>query len=613
VKLAASILVLLAASGAFAEGTPTPTPSPTLPERCERLLPGRTELPADQRLHKLFEATWDFLMAESPDAATDNGYPGHNNRWRDWSPEAIEYWNRAVEAPARVLATIDRGALSEADRLNYDLFKTSLDFVLEGRAHKAEYLLVNQLGGAHLDVEQYVRLMPAGSVADYETIVARLQAVPRFIDQNIALMREGMARGITTPRVVLRDVPEQVRAQIVDDPLSSALLGAFKTFPETISAADRERLTGAAQEAYRKHVVPSYRTLERFLTGEYLPKARETVGLSDLPGGKDWYAYNVRYTTTTNLSPREIHELGLAEVKRLRAAMEAVIAEADGPKTFAEFAAFVKRDARFFYAERDELLRGYRDIAKRADPELVRLFARLPRQPYGVVATPANSEKSAPTGFYMQGAGGRAAQFYANTYNLAARPKWEMEALTLHEAVPGHHLQISLAQELENVPEFRKYGFPDFRRLGYMTAFVEGWALYAEGLGYDMGFYKDPYARFGQLSFEIWRAVRLVVDTGMHSMGWTRQRAIDYFKANSSRADHDIVAEIDRYIVWPGQALGYKVGQLRIRDLRARAERELGPRFDVRAFHDALLGQGALPLDVLERRVSEWIAERNKT
>jgi uncharacterized protein (DUF885 family) len=620
VRLAAGTigLVLVLCAGVAAPSSaeelppaaPRPTPTPGIEERCRVLLADTASAP-EERLHKLFDATWEFLMAESPPDATDNNYPGQNGRWRDWSSAAIERRNREMEAPARALAAIDRAALSEPERLNYDLFKTGLDFLLEGRRFKAEYLLVNQLGGVQLDVEQYLAMMPAGTAAEYEDIVARLRSAPRFVDQTTELLREGMKRGITTPRVVLRDVPAQIDAQIADDPLKSPLLASFTRFPSAVGEDDRKRLTTAATRAYEDGVAPAFRRFKKFLVETYIPKARETVGLSALPDGAAWYAYNVRYATTTRLTPREIHEIGLAEVKRIREAMDSVIAEAGGPPGFEAFVAATKKDPRFYYTDRDELLRGFRDIAKRADPELVKLFSRLPRQPYGVTPVPASSEKSAPAGYYMQGApgAGRPALFYANTYDLPSRPKWEMEALTLHESVPGHHLQIALSHELEGVPEFRKFGFPDFRRLGYLTAFVEGWGLYAEGLGDDMGFYKDPYSKFGELSFELWRAVRLVIDTGMHALGWSRQQAIDYFKANSSRAEHDIVVEVDRYIVWPGQALGYKIGQLKIRELRTLAEKELGPRFDVRAFHDEVLGQGALPLDILDARLKEWIAK----
>jgi len=321
--------------------------------------------------------------------------------------------------------------------------------------------------------------------------------------------------------------------------------------------------------------------------------------MSDLPDGKAWYAFNVRTVTTTTLAPDQIHELGLSEVKRIRKEMDKVITQTGFKGSFAEFSKFLRADPKFYYTDADSLLQGYRDIAKRADPELARLFGKLPRLPYGVKAVPAYAEKSQTTAYYQPGSpkAGRPGWFYANTYALNTRPKWEMEALTMHEAVPGHHLQISLAQEMEDAPDFRKHG-------GY-TAFVEGWGLYSESLGTEMGFYKDPYMKFGQLTYEIWRAIRLVVDTGMHSRGWSRQKAIDYFMEN-------VTVEVDRYIVWPGQALAYKIGELKYKELRAYASKELGDKFDVRQFHDQVLGNGALPMDVLELRLKEWVSNKKK-
>jgi uncharacterized protein (DUF885 family) len=336
-----------------------------------------------------------------------------------------------------------------------------------------------------------------------------------------------------------------------------------------------------------------------------VPKARTTISMQDLPGGEEWYAYNVREMTTTNLTPRQIHEIGLAEVKRIRGEMDKVIAASGFEGTFTEFLDFLRTDPRFFFEKPEELLAAYRDIAKRADPELAKLFGHLPRLPYGVVPVPAYAEKSQTTAYYEPGSlkAGRAGSYFANTYDLKSRPKWEMEALTLHEAVPGHHLQLSIAQELEGVPEWRKYD--DY------TAFVEGWGLYAESLGTEMGFYRDPYSKFGQLTYEIWRAIRLVVDTGMHAFGWTREQAIDYFRQNAGKAEHDIVVEVDRYIVMPGQALAYKIGELKLKELRAFATQSLGPKFDLRAFHDQVLGNGALPLDLLESNVKAWVAGQN--
>jgi uncharacterized protein (DUF885 family) len=358
-----------------------------------------------------------------------------------------------------------------------------------------------------------------------------------------------------------------------------------------------------ATDAYRQSVAPAFTKLQAFLTTKYLPACRGTIGVNALPNGDAMYAYNVRWHTTTAKTAKEIHEIGLAEVQRIRAEMDAVMKSSGFTGSYDEFKQFLRTSPQFFFTDAASLLTAYRDIAKRADPELAHMFGRLPQTPYGVKPVPDASAPSQTTAYYNPGsfAAGRPGNMFANTYKLDSRPRWEMEALTMHEAVPGHHLQISLAQE--------RQGLPEFRRNSSYTAFVEGWGLYAESLGGEMGFYTDPYSKFGRLTYEMWRAVRLVVDTGLHSMGWTRDQAIAFFRANAAKADQDIVVEVDRYIVWPGQALGYKMGQMKIRELRTNAERQLGSRFDVRQFHDVVLEQGAVPLDVLERQVGAWIAK----
>jgi uncharacterized protein (DUF885 family) len=458
--------------------------------------------------------------------------------------------------------------------------------------------------GAQQDVARFLMLAASGAagVAAFENMLARLEAVPALLEQVTELMRRGIDSGITPPRVTLRDVPAQILSQAPAETAGSPLLRAFERIPDSVPAADRERLRREAARIYEAKAAPAFRALHEFFTAEYLPGTRETIALRDAPDGEAWYAFLVRQSTTTRLTPQEIHHIGLGEVARIRALMEEVVRSVGFAGGFAEFTRHLRTDARFFFERAEDLLAAYRDIAKRADPELVRLFGRLPRLPYGVRPVPAYAEKSQTTAYYEPGSpeAGRPGYFYANTYDLRSRPKWEMEPLALHEAVPGHHLQIALAQELPAMPEFRKHGF--------YTAYVEGWGLYAESLGAEMGFYQDPYAVFGQLTYEVWRAIRLVVDTGIHALGWSRQQAIDYFIANAGKAEHDIVVEVDRYIVWPGQALAYKVGELKLKELRAWAQRELGEAFDVRAFHDEVLGEGALPLDVLEERVRAWAA-----
>ena len=387
----------------------------------------------------------------------------------------------------------------------------------------------------------------------------------------------------------------------------SPLLRPFQGLPESLDAGRREDIQAEAARILEDEIRPALRRLHDYLVETYIPAAREAIGWNALPDGADWYAHAVKVHTTTDLTPREIHDLGQAEVKRIREEMEAVIAGTGFDGSFAGFLAFLNSDPKFYFDTGEKLVQGYRDIAKRADAGLVRLFGRLPRLPYGVEPVPDFAEKSMPTAYYQPGSleAGRPGVFHANTYDLRTRPSWEMEALTLHEAVPGHHLQIALAQEMQDVPAFRRFAF--------FTAFVEGWGLYAESLGREMGFYTDPHSLFGRLTYEMWRAIRLVVDTGMHALDWSRQQAIAYFGEHAGRTDHEVVVEVDRYIVWPGQALAYKVGELKIKELRARAEAELGERFDLRAFHDRILEEGALPLGILDGRLASWIEERKKS
>jgi uncharacterized protein (DUF885 family) len=417
-------------------------------------------------------------------------------------------------------------------------------------------------------------------------------------------MRKGMEAGITPPKITLRDVPQQIRNQLVDDPAQSPLLGAFQQMPASVDSLQQESLRKRAHSAFSEKIAPAYERLLAFVEEEYIPAARESIALRDVTDGEAWYAYNVRQRTTTDLAPEAIHQIGLREVARIRSEMEKVIGSSGFEGSFEDFLHFLRTDPQFYHTTKEGLLQEYRDIAKRADPELMKVFGHLPSTPYGVIPIPSYAEKSQTTAYYMEGSveAGRPGYFYANTYALDTRPRWEMEALTLHEAVPGHHLQLSIQNELENVPWFRK--------IGSYTGFVEGWGLYSESLGEEMGFYRDPYSKFGQLTYEMWRAVRLVVDTGMHHLGWTRQQAIDYFKENAPKQEHDIIVEIDRYIVWPGQALAYKLGELKFRELRAFAANELGAEFDLREFHDEALGQGAVPLHMLDTNIRSWVAEK---
>jgi len=558
------------------------------------------------RLQELFKVDWDYTMSASPETATYNGYPGSERRWTDWSREAIEARRRLASRALPVLATIDRAQLGATDQVSYDLFKRLAEEAVEGERFPSEYNRITQMDGVQQDAAQALQSMPADNAAQLEDQLARLHALPTQIAQVQALLEEGLARGITPPQITLRDVPAQVLNQIPEEPLQSPLLAGFAKLPPSVSGERGLELRAQATKIYTAELRPAFQKLHAFLVEKYLPKARQSIAITALPDGQAWYAWRIKTQTSTDLTADQIHEIGLAEVKRIRGEMERVKAEAGFKGTLAEFFTFLRTDPGFYFTDKDELIRAYRDIAKRADPELMHLFGKLPRTSYGVMPVPSYAEQSQTTAYYFQGATnfGRPGYFYANTYALNTRPKWEMQALTLHEAVPGHHLQISLAQEMEDLPEFR-------RNSGYV-GFVEGWGLYAESLGEEMGFYTDPYDKFGQLTYEMWRAVRLVVDTGMHAKGWSRQQAIDYFKENASKTEHDIVVEIDRYIVWPGQALAYKLGELKIKELRAYAARELGPKFDVRRFHDELLCNGAVPLSWLDTHMREWVAAEKR-
>jgi uncharacterized protein (DUF885 family) len=575
----------------------------------ERLAATRGQESESARLKTFFDLYWTTRLRELPDLATYVGFPGLGDRWPDRSPEAITLTHRIAREELAALSSIDRSRLTAAEQTDFDLAHRRLERQIEGeRFHnlepfRNELLLIDQLNGIDLDLVGLLETMPARTAGDYETMLARLRGFPTAVDQTLVQLDKGLAAGITPPRVTLRGVPDRVRSLLAGDPWKSPVLEPFLSFPETVPAADRERLRREAARIFAEQVAPALRKLHDYLANTYVPRARESIAMSDLPDGKAWYAFELRNHTTTDLTPEQIHELGLAEVRRIRKEMETLIAATGFSGSFADFSRFLRTDPRFFYDKPEDLVTGYRDIAKRIDPELIKLFGRLPRLPYGVKVMEGDAARSAPPAYYNNGslAGGQPGWFLVNTYDLKSRPKWAMEALTLHESVPGHHLQYSLAEEIESLPAWRKWDV--------YPAFSEGWGLYAEGLGTELGLYKDPYAKFGRLTNEIWRALRLVVDTGLHAKGWTRRQALDYYTANCAKTEHEIETEVDRIIVQPGTTPAYKLGELKIRELRTYAQRELGPKFDLRAFHDQILGSGQLPLDLLEKSIEAWVAE----
>ena len=542
-------------------------------------------------------------MATSPVMASMLGDRRFNDQWGDGSLEGNEKQNQDTREFLRRVYAIEKNALSADDQLNYELFRRQLQENVDEYEFNAHLMPFSHRGGIQ-NLENITNQLRLVTVEDYEDWLARVEKIGDLVDQTIALAEEGRKRGVISPRILLQRIPDQLALQVVEYANESPLFKAFADMPDSIPAADRERLRSAATDALEDDVLPAYRKLDNYFNQKYLPAARDSIGLSALPNGSSWYEHLARSFTTTHMTPDEIHRIGLDEVKRIRDEMKQVIAEVGFAGSFEEFLVFLRTDPQFYYDNPEDLYEAYLATSKRIDPELVKLFGLLPRMPYGVKPIPDAVAPDTTTAYYSRPAadGSRAGIYWVNLYRPEVRPKYEIEVLSVHEAMPGHHLQISLQQELGDMPNFRRFqGF---------TAFVEGWGLYSERLGYDLGLYEDPYSRFGQLTYDMWRAVRLVVDTGMHYKGWTRQQAIDFFKNNAAKAEHDIVNEIDRYLLMPGQALAYKIGQLKILALRSRAERQLGDDFDIRAFHDHLLGAGALPLDLLEQRMDTWLVSQ---
>jgi prolyl oligopeptidase len=550
--------------------------------------------------HALLDEAWEWQLRESPMMASGLGDRRYNDQWSDNSIAAIQRRQDETREFLRRAYAIDRSGLSEDDQLNHELFRRSLQDRVDQFKFNGHLIPFYQRGGVQ-NLDSNTSRLRFVTVKDFEDWIARLGKIDVVIEQTIDLADAGIKAGLVSPRILMERIPNQIAVQLVDDAESSPFFKVFAEMPDAISAEDQERLRSQARTVIDETVLPAYRELDEYFNETYLPSSRDTIGLSELPNGSEWYELRARQFTTTQLTPDEIHRVGLDEVARIRGEMQKIIDDLDFGGDFQDFLNYLRTDPQFYFDNPDDLYQAYLATSKRIDPELVNLFGTLPRMPYGVKPIPDSIAPDTTTAYYSRPAadGSRAGTYWVNLYKPEVRPKYEIEVLSVHEAMPGHHLQLAIQQELGDMPNFRRF-------MGF-TAFVEGWGLYSESLGPDLGLYKDPYSQFGALTYEMWRAVRLVVDTGMHYKGWTRQQSIEFFKDNAAKTELDIVNEIDRYIGWPGQALAYKIGQLKILQIRQRAELALGDGFDVRAFHDELLGAGALPLDILEQRMDAWL------
>jgi len=569
------------------------------------ILSASSENNENKEFLSFLDEEWNYKLSQSPVYATRMGVKGYETEWRDNSLEAIKSRVAHSKSILESLKEFNVENLSEVNQLNLRLFTQLTSNDLEISKYNRHFLPFGHRGGVQLAHED-TEVIPLESYDDFSFWIQRLQNLDKRIDQNITLAEIGLEKGYKPPKVLMDRVYRQIVLQSQSDVLSNPFYKIFIDLPDSISYEDQIILRQEAQKVIKETVIPSYKRLEEFFKKKYLKQSRETVGLYDIPDGRELYEVLAKSFTTTDLSPKEIHQIGLDEVQRIRGEMEGVIDELKFEGSFKDFLTFLREDKRFYYDSPEELFEGYLAVSKRIDPELVKLFGNLPRTPYGLRAIPEESAPDTTTAYYMSPSpdGLRAGYYYVNLYKPETRPKFEMEVLSVHEAVPGHHLQIALAMEMEEMPMFR--------RVSPYTAFVEGWGLYSESLGYDLGLYKDPYSKFGQLTYDMWRAVRLVVDTGMHYYEWDRQRAINFFLDNAGKSELDIINEIDRYIVMPGQALAYKIGQMKFLSLKEKTKIELGANYDVRDFHDVVLSHGALPLNELDLIIEGYIYENKK-
>jgi uncharacterized protein (DUF885 family) len=560
----------------------------------------------DRSLYTIIDDEWSFRIKEFPLFATYNDDTTQNDKLGSFAPEDLTRREKFYTTLLSNLHQVDRKSLSREDLVNYDLFTFYAQEELDYYLNKEYRIPILADDGFHISFAHMPSSLPFFTEKDYRNYIERLKAYPTYVDQNIHWMKQGLKDGFTMPKVVLNGYEVTITSHIVTDAEQSLFFKPFQNMPATFPAATKEKLIAAGKEAILKSVVPGYQTFLDFMTKEYIPGCRETIGTSALPGGEKYYQNRIHYYTTTNMTADEVHALGLKEVERIKGEMLDVLKQVGFKGDLAAFIKFLRTDPRFNPKTAEELLKDASYIAKKMDGKLPSLFGKLPRQPYGVAPVPDHLAPKYTAGRYSGAPikSTEAGHYWVNTYNLPSRTLYTLEALTLHEAVPGHHLQGALTQELENLPKFRQQM--------YINTFGEGWGLYSEWLGIEAGFYQDPYSNFGRLTYEMWRACRLVVDTGIHVKGWTRQQVIDYLAANTALSLHECTTETDRYISWPGQALAYKIGELKIKELRKKAEQALGEKFDVRAFHDTVLSQGTVTLPILEDMINAFIETSKK-
>ncbi len=564
-----------------------------------------TEKPhPDQKKFKEFlDKNWQDSLEKSPLFASLLGDKRYDEKVSSNSIEDFFIEKEYESYVLDVLSQIDPNNLSEEDQLNYRLLKSDYEISLEGREFPGYYMRLNQRGGVQ-DYYLYGNRLNFTDLQSYKNWFERVKGYTQNVRNSLEINKEGLELGYTQPKLVTRGVSAQIGAMLEKDLEDHPYFKIFKNVGDVASSEDALALQNEVKEYIQNVLNPTYQELYDFLVNEYLPESRDTIGISDVPNGKEWYEYLARYHTTTDLTPDEIHEIGLREVAKIRAEMEGIIEQVGWEGDFNSFLQYLRTDPRFYYETGEELLQAYRAMSKEIDAYMPTLFNKLPRAPYGVIPIPMESAPFTTTAYYNAPSKGRPGYYYANLYMPEVRPKYEIPVLSVHEAVPGHHHQISLAQEMENVPNFRKYLS--------ITAFVEGWGLYSEQLGESMGIYDDPYDKFGQLTYDMWRAVRLVVDTGMHYKNWSREDAVNLFLENTAKTEQDINNEVDRYIAWPGQALAYKIGQLKIMELRDQSKEALGDDFDIKDFHDHILSFGSIPLNILEEKVDEFIEAKSK-